>query len=332
MVPHFVSRQIITGAGKVGYETDVLSDLRPRFQISQRAEFFEEIVGLETTLKRPIVNSRDEPHADPDRFRRLHVINGDASMSQVATLVKIGSTALLLGALESFGVGAFPTSPRFPVHAIRHYSCDLSLKSPVEDMDGRLLTAWDYQDQLWQLAARFHDSGASDSVASPDEVVLILRHWRELLDGVRDAPDTVSDRIDWLAKKRLVDGYQERFATVDTDPRLKVIDVQYHDVRPEKSLSRRAGLFALFPAEDVATAVTIAPTTTRAYARGECVRRFGSSVVAANWDSLVLEDSRGLLHRIPMLNPLQGTRELAGQYFAGDPSVDEFVQRVEKGL
>ena len=103
MVPHFVSRQVIIGAGKVGAETESALEHNPTFQLSQRAEFFEEIVGLETTLKRPIINTRDEPHSDAERFRRLHVIIGDANMSQVATFVKLGSTALLLAALEEFG-------------------------------------------------------------------------------------------------------------------------------------------------------------------------------------------------------------------------------------
>ena len=108
MVPHFVSRQIIVGAGKVGAETEAGLESEPFFQLSSRAEFFEEVVGLETTLKRPIINTRDEPHADAERFRRLHVIIGDANMSQVATFVKLGSTALLLAALEDSGLGAFP--------------------------------------------------------------------------------------------------------------------------------------------------------------------------------------------------------------------------------
>ncbi len=119
MVPHFVSRQIIVGAGKVGAETEAGMESEPFFQLSSRAEFFEEVVGLETTLKRPIINTRDEPHADAERFRRLHVIIGDANMSQVATFVKLGSTALLLAALEDSGLATFPAMPRAPVGAVR---------------------------------------------------------------------------------------------------------------------------------------------------------------------------------------------------------------------
>ena len=126
MVPHFVSRQIIIGAGKVGAETEAGMESDPFFQLSSRAEFFEEVVGLETTLKRPIINTRDEPHADAERFRRLHVIIGDANMSQVATFVKLGSTALLLAALEDSGLAAFPAMPRHPVGAVRGFALDPS--------------------------------------------------------------------------------------------------------------------------------------------------------------------------------------------------------------
>src|ERR1700677_3070114 len=149
MVPHFVSRQIIVGAGKGGAETEAALEHNPAFQLSQRSEFFEEIVGLETTLKRPIINTRDEADTDAERFRRLHVIIGDANMSQVATLVKLGSTALLLAALEEYGPTDFPAMPRSPVHAVRAFALDLSLSVSVPCDDERTRTAWDFQEELW---------------------------------------------------------------------------------------------------------------------------------------------------------------------------------------
>ena len=131
MVPHFVSRQVVVGAGKVGAETEGALDYNPDFQLSQRSEFFEEVVGLETTLKRPIINTRDEPHCDAERFRRLHVIIGDANMSQMATFIKLGSTALLLASLEEFGARNFPAMPKAPVHAVRSSARDLTLRESV---------------------------------------------------------------------------------------------------------------------------------------------------------------------------------------------------------
>jgi Pup amidohydrolase len=310
MVPHFVSRQIIVGAGKVGAETEPGMDSNPSFQLSSRAEFFEEVVGLETTLKRPIINTRDEPHADAERFRRLHVIIGDANMSQVATFVKLGSTALLLAALEDSGLDAFPAMPRQPVGAVRGYALDPTLKYAVLCEDERERSAWDYQDELWHLADDYVERKGADAVAPPDQVQAILTQWREMLDGVRDDPDSVADRVDWVAKLRILRGFQERHALAPGDARLHAIDLQYHDLRPERSLAQRVGLRALHTEEAVRESVHNPPEETRAYFRGQCVARYPDEIVAANWDSVVFDLGEGPLQRVPMLDPLRGTRVL----------------------
>jgi proteasome accessory factor A len=310
MVPHFVSRQIVIGAGKVGAETEAGMEGDPSFQLSSRAEFFEEVVGLETTLKRPIINTRDEPHADAERFRRLHVIIGDANMSQVATFVKLGSTALLLAALEDSGLGAFPAMPRHPVGAVRGYALDPSLKYAVLCEDDRERTAWDYQDELWHLANDHVARKGADAVAPPEEVELLLTQWREMLDGVRDDAESVADRVDWVAKLRIVQGFQERHALPHGDARLHAIDLQYHDLRPERSLAQRVGLRALHTDDEVREAVHNPPEGTRAYFRGQCVARYPDEIVAANWDSVVFDLGEGPLQRVPMLDPLRGTRVL----------------------
>jgi proteasome accessory factor A len=315
MVPHFVSRQVVVGAGKVGAETDVGEAANPAFQLSARAEFFEEIVGLETTLKRPIINTRDEPHSDAERFRRLHVICGDANMSATATLVKLGSTALLLSVLEDEGVDGFPSSPQRPVHAIRQFSFDPTMKVALEDDQGRSRTAWDYQDELWQLAQRYVGRGGGTAVGTPEEIEVILLQWREMLDGVRDDPEQVADRVDWVAKKRIVDGFQARYDLGPRDAKLRAIDLQYHDVRREKSLAQRVGLKEIASEDQIRNAVQHAPTSTRAYFRGECVTRFPDSIVSANWDSIVFDVGHGPLQRVPMMDPTRGTRELAGPLF-----------------
>ena len=316
MVPHFVSRQVVVGAGKVGAETDVGHAASPDFQLSARAEFFEEVIGLETTLKRPIINTRDEPHSDAERFRRLHVICGDANMSPVATFVKLGSTALLLAALESDGLEGFPPMPARPVRAIRDFSFDPSLRTSVLDDDGRSRTAWDYQDELWHLARRHVERHGGASVAGADEVATILRHWREMLDGVRDDPDGVADRVDWVAKRRIVEGFQSRYDLAPRDAKLRAIDLQYHDVRRDKSLAARVGLQKMYSDEEIRFAVAKAPRSTRAYFRGECVTRFPDDIVSANWDSIVFDVGHGPLQRIPMMDPSRGTEELTGALFA----------------
>ena len=155
MVPHLVTRILYTGSGKVGAETGHARQRGVAFQLSQRAEFVEEVVGLETTLKRPIVNTRDEPHGDPRRYRRLHVIVGDANMSQVATLLKLGTTALLLGALEDLGVAVFPESPADPVRTMHEVACDLDLTAKFELAGGGRTSALDVQAQLLELAERY---------------------------------------------------------------------------------------------------------------------------------------------------------------------------------
>ncbi len=310
MVPHLISRQLVCGSGKVGAETEAGFALAPTFQLSQRSEFFEEIVGLETTLKRPIVNTRDEPHGDPERFRRLHVIIGDANMSQVATLVKLGSTALLLAVLESRGSTVFPPLPRQPVRAVRQYSTDLDATTGVDCDDDRTRTAWDYQDELWHLAEQFVTDDGASSVADEEQVALILLQWREMLDGVRYRRDDVADRVDWVAKHRLVRGFQERHGLETDAMKLRAIDLQYHDLRPDRSLAARCNLMTLVSPAQAQHALNNPPTTTRAYFRGRCIGKFTDSIAAANWDSVVFDLGTDPLHRVPMMDPLRGTADL----------------------
>jgi proteasome accessory factor A len=326
VVPHFVSRQIIFGAGKVGAETEDGLEQNPAFQLSQRAEFFEEVIGLETTLKRPIVNTRDEPHSDAERFRRLHVIIGDANMSQVATFVKLGSTSLLLSLLEAEGPKAFPSMPVHPVQTVRSFALDTTLTHAVLCEDGKKRTAWDYQDELWNLSDSFVKRTGAQDVASEDEVALILKHWREMLDGVRDDPASVADRVDWVAKLRVVEGLKDRYNLLDNDAKLRAVDLQYHDLRNEKSVARLVGLQELFSHEQASEAVHNPPKTTRAYFRGQCVARYPEQIVAANWDSVVFDLGEGPLQRVPMLDPLRGTAELTQDLLENNATVNALLK------
>jgi proteasome accessory factor A len=314
----------------VGAETDHGHDADPAFQLSQRAEFFEEVVGLETTLKRPIINTRDEPHSDAERFRRLHVIIGDANLSQTATFVKLGSTALLLAALEDEGPELFPSPPRHPVRAVRSYALDVSLKTVEICEDNKWRSAWDFQDELWQVASDYARRTGASAVATPEEVALILTQWREMLDGVRDDPDSVADRVDWVAKWRIVSGIRDRHDLNDHDARLRAIDLQYHDLRPEKSLAQRVGLRTLLQNDEVREAVHNPPTTTRAYFRGQCVARYPDQIAAANWDSVVFDVGDGPLQRVPMMDPLRGTAALTKDLFELSSTVGELLQALDR--
>ena len=330
MVPHFVSRQIIVGAGKVGAETDHALESDPYFQLSQRAEFFEEVVGLETTLKRPIINTRDEPHSDAERFRRLHVIIGDANLSAYATFVKLGSTALLLAMLEDEGSSDFPSPPRHPVRAVRAFSLDTTLSAVEICEDNKWRSAWDFQDQLWTLADRYVTRGGGEAVANEAEVCLLLGQWREMLDGVRDDPTSVADRVDWVAKLRVVDGMKDRYNLDPHDAKLRAIDLQYHDLRPQRSLAQRVGLRTLQSDEEVREAVHNPPTTTRAYFRGQCVARYPDQIVAANWDSVVFDLGEGPLQRVPMMDPLRGTAALTEDLLKVSATADELLEALDR--
>jgi hypothetical protein len=290
----------------------------------------EESVGLETTLKRPIINTRDEPHSDAERFRRLHVIIGDANMSQFATLVKLGSTSLLLAALEEFGVEQFPAMPRSPVHAVRAFAMDLSLSEAVACDDELSRSAWDFQDELWHVAERYVERTGADAVAAPEEVAVIMEQWREMLDGVRDDRAAVADRVDWVAKWRVMSGFKERHGLKDRDAKLLAIDLQYHDIRPTHSLAARVGLRTLYDDATVREAVHNPPPSTRAYFRGQCVARYPDQIVAANWDSVVFDLGEGPLQRVPMLDPLRGTHALTAELLETSASASELLAALDR--
>ncbi len=307
MVPHLVTRLIYTGSGKVGGETPATRSRGVGFQLSQRAEFIEEVVGLETTLKRPIVNTRDEPHGDPRRYRRLHLIIGDANMSQVATFLKLGTTALLLGALEDLGAQAFPEGPADPVRTVHELACDLDLSTKFELAGGGRSSALDVQGALFELAERYVAQGGAECVGGDDEAGAILARWSDALVGLREHPEDLAGYVDWIAKRRLVEGYRARHGLEAGDPRLQALDLQYHDLRPERCLALRAGLETLVDERDAVVAMTTPPDDTRAFFRGTCLQRFPDQIVTANWDSLVFDLGTDPLRRVPMMDPLRGT-------------------------
>ena len=326
---HFVTRQIFCGAGKVGAEHRGLSGKganQPAFQISQRADFFEEEIGLETTLKRPIVNTRDEPHCDPTKYRRLHVIAGDANMSEVATLLKLGTTSIVLAMIED---DAFPEHLviKDPVHAIRQVSHDTSLSACIMMTDGRMLTALQVQMEILEAAIRYANRYGLESV---DDVVGndVLMRWASVLDGLETDPLLVANIVDWIAKKRIVDGFAQRHNLQIDDARLKAIDLQYHDMRVDKCLALRAGLVELCAKPDVMTAMVKPPESTRAFFRGTVLQRWPNDVIAANWDSVVFDIPNQGLKRVPMPEPLRGTRQMVGDVLASSRNPAELIENL----
>ena len=300
-----VTRQIFTGSGKLGSENG-----RPAvdYQITQRADFFEEEVGLETTLKRPIINTRDEPHGDPAKYRRLHVIIGDANLNEVQNLVKLGSAGLILMAIEE---AALPDDLRLarPVESTWQVSHDVDLKKPLELAEGGSATALELQFRYLEWAQKY-----AESTDLPVAYNQVLEEWEQVLVDLELDPLSTADRLDWTAKRRLLLEYQERDGLAWDAPKLKLLALQFHDVNPEKGLYYRLAAAGrvrhLFTPEQVEAAVVNPPERTRAYFRGNAVRKYGPSLVAANWDSLVFDTGEETLKRVPMMEPLRGTKEL----------------------
>jgi proteasome accessory factor A len=323
---HFVTRQVFCGAGKVGCELPGRPDDHVAYQLSQRADFFEEEIGLETTLKRPIVNTRDEPHADAQKYRRLHVIVGDANMSEVATYLKVGTTAIVLAMIEDDALGDEWLLGN-PVAAIRQVSHDPTLRQTIMLRDGNRATALEVQWGLLERAKKYEQSHGLDCVGEGIGTD-VLAKWEAVLAGLEADPYSVANWVDWIAKKRLVDGYAERHDIEPGSPKLKAIDLQYHDLRPERCLALRAGLDTMVSRDEVISAMTEPPTTTRAYFRGRCLQKFPDDVVAANWDSLVFDIGRDPLRRVPMMEPLRGTADHVGTLIDESETARELLDRL----
>lgn len=309
IVSHFVTRQVFTGAGKVGIEAQRDGEMPVPFQISQRADFFEEFMGLETTLKRPLVNTRDEPHADNKKYRRLHVIVGDANMSEVATFLKVGTTALVLALIED---DWYPTEWQIknPVDQYRFISHDTSLKYKVSLSDGQQVTALEFQEMLCDRVKAYLASGVEDPTSGDGEE--IVTRWESVLRGLKSNVDSVANVVDWVAKKKVVEGYANRHKLSPFDVKLKAIDLQYHDMRIDKCLANRVGLEQMVTEYAVQEAMLQPPVTTRAFFRGRCVSKWPNEIVAANWDSVVFDIGETSLKRVPMMEPLKGTKAIIG--------------------
>ncbi|MFP3900507.1 MAG: depupylase/deamidase Dop [Acidimicrobiia bacterium] len=327
VMPHFISRQIFTGAGKVGTEVTGLTSDDVPFQLSQRADFFEEEVGLETTLKRPIVNTRDEPHADAQRYRRLHVIVGDANLSEVATFLKVGTTALVLSMIEDDFLPRDLTLTA-PVAALRKVSYDLSLREPLDLADGTRMTALEMQWEYLDRAKKYADEQGLECVGGEEVGGEVLRRWEDVLTGLESDPASVAGQVDWAAKHRLLSGYRERHGLRWDDARLAAMDLQYHDLRRERSLASRVGLERLTTDAEVLTAVTEPPPDTRAWFRGKCLQRWAPQIVAANWDSMVFDIGGDPLRRVPMMDPTRGTEAHVGSLMADCETTAELLDRL----
>ena len=324
LTPFFVSRQVITGAGRVGQRQDGSVHA---FQLSQRADYMEVGVGLETTLKRPIINTRDEPHADPKKYRRLHVILGDANCSEIAIYLKHGMTSLVLSMIEGGTLADVPQLAN-PVQALHEISHDPTLTAVVELFDGRTVTAIGLQRFYLDAARRHVDRHGSDEQTDD-----ILSRWENLLDRLAVDPHQCGRELDWVAKLGLLERYRDRDSLDWDHAKLHLVDLQYHDVRAEKGLYhqlvRTGRMERLIADDEIKDAVATPPADTRAYFRGMCLARFAPDIAAASWDSVIFDlPGHDSLQRVPTMEPLRGTKEHVGALFDRCDSATELFRAI----
>jgi proteasome accessory factor PafA2 len=312
LIPFFVSRQVVCGAGRVGIGQDGRDH---GFQITQRADFFEVEVGLETTLKRPLINTRDEPHADPEKYRRLHVIIGDANLSEISTYLKMGTTALVLDMIENRYIKRELTV-NHSVASLRAVSHDPTCTHLLEREDGSTLTAVQLQWEYFHLASAYvADRYGADVDAMTADV---LSRWESVLTRLERDPFECATELDWVAKLKLLESYRDRDGLDWDDAKLHLIDLQYSDLRPEKGLYHRlvrlGRMERLLDDAAVTAAMHDPPDDTRAYFRGRCLEKYPDSIAAASWDSVIFDlPGHDSLQRVPTIDPLRGSKAHVGQ-------------------
>jgi proteasome accessory factor A len=323
LLPFFSTRQIWCGAGKVGSEN---RNHPCDYQISQRADFFETEVALDTMVKRPIVNTRDEPHADREKYRRLHVIVGDSNMSEFTIYLRNGVTALILSMIED-GAITKDLTLRDPVRSIREVSHDLTLQNQLIMDDGTSRTALEIQSDFLEMALAYTSSRSLDPVQKD-----VLQKWEEVIGALKRDPMELDARIDWVIKKRLIERYMDRKNLSWDDSQVQMLDLQYHDSRPEKGLyhllERQGKVERIVTDEEIQHAVYNPPRDTRAFFRGECLKRYPSEVFGVNWDSISfgLEDES--IKRVMMAEPLKGTSEFVEELLDRSKTAVELLENM----
>ena len=266
LIPFFVTRQIFAGAGKV-----LQTPRGFHYCLSQRAQHICQEISGATTSSRSIINTRDEPHADAERYRRLHVIVGDSNMSEVATYLKIGTTALVLDMIED-GFFDRDYSLQSPVQAIRDISHDPTLRETIKLKDGRTIAALDLQLEYLEYATRYVNAIAADAQSKD-----VLARWTDVLEKLQTDPMQLNRELDWVVKREWIENYMNRYRLSWRDPKISLMDLQYHDIRPDRGvyyrLAERDMVDRITDDETIERAKHMPPQTTRARLRGEFIRQ-----------------------------------------------------------
>ena len=323
VTPFLVTRQIYCGSGKVGSENRATPC---EYQISQRADFFETEVALDTMVKRPIINTRDEPHADREKYRRLHVIIGDSNMSEVSILLRVGVTSIVLALVED---GAIEKNPSIydPVRVIKEISHDPDCKREYAMEKGPRRTAVQVQQDYLEMALRYFSSREIDPLTKD-----VLTRWERVLGQLAEDPMQLDREVDWVIKRKIILEYMSRRKVEIGDPQVHMMDLQYHDIRPEKGLyhllERRGDVDRILSNEEIEHAIVNPPPDTRAFFRGECIRRYGDSVFGVNWDSISFNLGEEPIKRILMNEPLKGTKRHVEELLRQSPTVVDLVRNL----
>ena len=289
MLPFLVSRQLVAGAGKVGREAQEQGFTPGGFQISQRADFMETDLSVDTMHNRPILNTRDEPHANPERYRRLHLILGDANMCEYATALKVGTTRVVLDMIAEGFVPSYDLAS--PVQAIQTFSRDPDLKTVVERAQGGTISIMEIQRDYLQHARRLLPY-------IDDETEWILQEWEQVLRLLEHDPIQLIGKLDWVTKRWLLETFVQNERIGWDDPWLASLDLEYHNVDPERGLFR--GLEAegrttnIVQEEDIQEAMVHGPLDTRGGLRGLCVQRFGADITSIQWEGIQFSGKRRL--------------------------------------
>ena len=276
--------------------------------------------------KLPIINTRDEPHADEEKYRRLHVIVGDSNMSEVTTYLKVGTTAIVLALVEE-GLIRKDLALEDPVRAIKEISHDTTCRRKVRLKRGKEFSVLELQREYLELALDYY---ATAEV--PPQVSDLLERWQSVLDRLSEEPRQCARELDWVIKQELLTAYMAKKGIGFDDQRLRMVDLQYHDLRKDKGLyyhlERDGFVERMVTDAEIQEAMLRPPTDTRAYFRGTCLRKFPDHVYGASWTSIILDTGEATVKKLPMTEPGRGTRKLVGEILDRSETVAELLERL----
>ena len=281
LVPFMVTRQLYAGAGKVGSENPKTNQFKG-LQLAQRSDFIENVLSIETMIKRPIINTRDEPHAKRSQYRRLHLIMGDANMSAYATALKVGSTRFVLN-LIARGITLPDIELKNPVEDVLRVSQDKNKNATLKRNSGKTITALEIQEIYLEAVEKTFPGKDRESK-------WVIQEWRKTLNELKHSPDKLSDRIDWAIKEKLFLEFIESENLNWDDPMLQSLDLEYHNLDPDRGLYRgleqENGVFSLLTEKEISRAIEFPPEGTRAKIRGDAVSKESEKIKSIHWTGI----------------------------------------------